>query len=178
MDRSYDLDRALQFYQANLGVINTVSSTRSQALGELNTAIGLQRADLEERRGLFEDCENFGANERVYIHVTGEVTNQTRFVMSYNVQVILVDVLYDGDGFPTTSGDAKQIEVLRASESGCLTAWNLDANNAANFAIATRMNLVPNDVIFVEEQIITKWSRALAQLFPTLINLGSQTLVP
>ena len=98
--------------------------------------------------------------------------------MPYNVQVTLADVLYDGGGFPTTTGDAKQIYVLRASASGRLTASNLDANNAANFATATRMNLVPNDVIFVEEQIITKWSRALAQLFPTLINLGSQTLVP
>jgi polysaccharide export outer membrane protein len=54
-----------------------------------------------------------------------------------------------------------------------VTAWNLDARNAAAFTLATRFEMRPDDIVFVAPQPITTWNRALQQLFPTLINLGA-----
>jgi polysaccharide export outer membrane protein len=67
-----------------------------------------------------------------------------------------------------------QIYVLRASadprEFGAVTAWHLDARNAANLAMMTRFELRPDDIVFVAQQPITKWNRALSQLLPSVLN--------
>ena len=67
-----------------------------------------------------------------------------------------------------------QIYVLRASddprEFGAVTAWNLDASNATNFTLAARFELRPNDVVFVAEQPVTRWSRVIRQITPSLIT--------
>ena len=58
-------------------------------------------------------------------------------------------------------------------EFGALTAWQLDGRNAANFLLATRFQLRPNDVIFVAEQPVTKWNRVITQITPSLINTAA-----
>ncbi len=55
-----------------------------------------------------------------------------------------------------------------------MTAWHLDASNAVNFVIATRFELRPSDIVFVSQQPVTRWNRAIAQILPTL-GLGRQT---
>jgi len=35
--------------------------------------------------------------------------------------------------------------------------------------LATRFEMRPNDIVFVEEQPITKWNRAIQQVIPSLI---------
>jgi polysaccharide biosynthesis/export protein len=86
----------------------------------------------------------------------------------------LADVIYDNGGFPTATGDASQIYVLRAStdprEFGAVTAYHLDARNAVAITLATRFEMRPNDIVFIEEQVITSWNRALNQLLPSLFN--------
>jgi polysaccharide export outer membrane protein len=54
-----------------------------------------------------------------------------------------------------------------------VTAYHLDARNAVNLVLATRFEMRPNDIVFVEEQPITKWNRALQQAFPTLLNTAA-----
>ena len=60
---------------------------------------------------------------------------------------------------------------------GAITAYHLNARNAADMILATRFQLRPNDVIFIKEQPITQWNRALQQLFPTLINTAAQQVL-
>jgi polysaccharide export outer membrane protein len=55
---------------------------------------------------------------------------------------------------------------------GAVTAWHLDASNAVNLIVATRMEMRPNDVIFIAEQPITRWNRVIQQFVPTLITSG------
>ena len=55
---------------------------------------------------------------------------------------------------------------------GQVTAWHLNAENVINITLATRLEMRPNDIIFIEEQPITKWSRAFQQAFPILVNKG------
>ena len=86
----------------------------------------------------------------------------------------VADVLFheDGGGINIQFGDFGEIYVLRAESdpqrNGGLTAFHLDAGNAVNLAVATRLEIRPNDVVFVAEQPITSWNRALSQILPQL----------
>lgn len=171
VDTTYDLDRAMDFYKSRIDVISLRSSARTTALSALQSEIGLRRAALQERRDLFTAREALGAADRDYVYLTGEVTKQSRVPLPYNRQATLADVLYGEGGFSTKTGNPAEIYVLRSTDgSGNVTAYHLNAKNAVNLVLATQMQMRPNDVVFVEEQPITKWSRALQQLFPVLIN--------
>jgi polysaccharide export outer membrane protein len=65
--------------------------------------------------------------------------------------------------------------VQRGSENanGAVTAWHLNARDVTNITLATRMKMLPNDIVFIAEQPITKWNRAFQQIFSTLISTGA-----
>jgi polysaccharide export outer membrane protein len=54
-------------------------------------------------------------------------------------------------------------------EYDSITAWNLDARNAAALLLATRFELHANDVIFIAAQPVTHWSNVINALTPSLI---------
>jgi polysaccharide export outer membrane protein len=174
VDTSYDLDRALEFYQRQIDVIALRRSDRTAALNELTTEIGIQRDALNEQRSNFMARADLGAEERDYVYLAGEFQRQSRWAMPYGQVPHLADVIFDNGGFPTATGDASQIYVLRAStdprEFGAVTAWHLDARNPVAMTLATRFEMRPNDIVFIEEQVITSWNRALNQLLPSLFN--------
>lgn len=98
---------------------------------------------------------------------------QSRFALPFEQTATLADALYDeGSGFDTTVADVRQIYVLRASddprEFGAVTAWQLDASNAVNLTLATRFELRPDDIIFIAEQPVTRWNRAISQILPSI----------
>ncbi|MEO0633796.1 MAG: hypothetical protein AAFY52_06655 [Pseudomonadota bacterium] len=70
-----------------------------------------------------------------------------------------------------------QIYVLRSApdprDFGAVTAWHLDARNAANLTMAARFELRPNDVVFVAEQPVTRWGRVITQITPSLLTTGA-----
>ncbi|MEL7115634.1 MAG: polysaccharide biosynthesis/export family protein [Pseudomonadota bacterium] len=174
VDTTYDLDRALAFYQQQIGVISLRAGARSTALQALVTEINIRRQALEERRANFEALMSLDAVERDYVYLTGEVSQQARVALPFERMATLADVLYDEGGFDNTTGDPSEIYVLRSgvpsAGPGVVTAYHLDAKNAAHIIIATKMEMRPNDVVFIEEQPITKWGRSLQQLFPVLIS--------
>lgn len=174
VDTTYDLDRAQAFYESQINVIALRRADRTAALSELQTEIGLRRAALAEQRELFTVRESLGANERDFVYLTGEVANQSRWPLPFGQQATLADVLYDSGGFDTATGNPAQIYVLRAStnpaEFGAVTAWHLDARNAVAFTLATRFEMRPDDIVFIEEQPITRWNRAIQQSIPSLIT--------
>lgn len=180
VDTTYDLDRALSFYKQRLDVISLRSGARNDALNALTTEVGLRRAALNERRENFKARTELDAEDRDYVYLAGEVKEQSRYALPYGRQASLADVLYANGGFSTETGDPAEIYVLRAATQkgrvGEITAWHLDAENAANIIIATRMQMRPNDVVFIEEQPITKWGRALQQGFPLLLTGAASTV--
>lgn len=179
LDTSYDLDRALAFYKTQLDVISLRNNSRRQTLDAIESEINLRRASLQERRELFRAREVLGAVERDYVYLTGEVKEQSRFPLPFGHQASLADVLYGEGGFDNTTGDPSAIYVLRsASKTGPeVIAYHLDASNAVNLTLATKFEMRPDDVVFIEEQPITKWNRALQQIFPTLLNTASAAAV-
>ncbi len=174
VDTTYDVDRAFEFYRQEVDVIRLRSQARLDTLNMMNTEMQMRRSMLEERRNNFQARQEFGAEARDYIFLAGEVETPGRFPLPYEQQATLADILYGGGGIPTETGDASNIYVLRPSQDpadfGAVTAWHLDARNTINMTLATRMQMRPNDIVFVEEQPITKWNRVVRQFVPSLLT--------
>lgn len=176
VDTEYELDRAQAYFEQQIKLIEARQRTRQTALEELKTEVNLRRAELEEARTNYQLRTELGADNRHYVYLTGEVRTQSRFALPYESTAHLADALFDSArGVEPESGDISQIYVLRASndprEFGAVTAWHLDARNAANYALTAQFELRPDDVVFIAQQPITKWNRAVSQLVPSLINV-------
>jgi polysaccharide export outer membrane protein len=173
VDTTYDLDRAFEFYQREIDIISLRNQARTDTISRMQAEIGMRRGTLEEKRSNFQARMEFGAEARDYIYLAGEVEQQARVPLPYAQQATLADVLYGEGGIPTRTGNPGNIYVLRPSadpaEFGAVTAWHLDAQNAINITLAARMQMRPNDIVFVEEQPITKWNRVVQQIVPSLL---------
>ena len=174
VDTTYDLDRAFEFYRQEVDVIRLRSQARKDVLDAMSTEYALRRGILDERRDNFRAREEFGAEPRDYVYLAGEVKSQNRVPLPYEQKATLADVLYGEGGFPTTTGNPGNIYVLRPStdptEFGAVTAWHLNAKNSVNLTLATRFEMRPDDIVFIEEQPITKWNRVVQQFVPSLLT--------
>jgi polysaccharide export outer membrane protein len=172
VDTSFDLDAAEAYFEEQITLIQVRQQARTQALQELQFEMSLRRDALEEQRSNFRDRLEFGAEGRDYVYVIGEVRTQSRFALPYNNTAVLADALLENGGVTPATGNPGQIYVLRGAQDprdfASITALHLDATNAVNFLLATRLELRRGDVIFVAEQPITRWNRALQQVIPTL----------
>ena len=128
---------------------------------------------LQTERDIFKDRLELGAVERAYAYVTGEVRQTKRIALPFEQTASLADALFDDVGLSIQSADYEEIYVLRPAtnpaEAGGITAYNLDAANAVNLALAAQFELRPNDVIFVAEQPITSWNRVISQALPNIL---------
>ncbi len=177
VDTEFDLAQAESYFAEQIQLASFRNSSRQQALSELQTAVSLRRADMAEARANFQSRIDLDSVDRDYVYLTGEVGKQGRYPLPFDHKAVLADAIWgQGSGLPTTTANVAQIYVLRGStdprEFGATTAWQLDARNAANLILATRFELRPNDVVFVAEQPVTRWSRVVTQITPSLIGLG------
>jgi polysaccharide export outer membrane protein len=137
---------------------------------------------LADQRALFKERLELGAVERHYAYRAGEVRMPGRMPLPFERSMNLADVLFEEGGINTQFADYAEIYVLRAEtdpqRNGGLTAFHLDAENAANLAVATRLEIRPNDVVFVAEQPVTSWNRAFSQILPQLFVSAATRLAP
>ncbi len=177
VDTAYDLDRAMAYYEEQISRANYTRQARADAVAELQAEVSIRRDALDESRQNFRDRLEFGAADRDYVYVVGEVGEPGRFPLPFENRASLADALFERGGVAELSGDPSEIYLLRASGSGTslgdIIAYRLDTTNAANFVLATRMELRPSDVVFVAEQPITRWNRVISQILPS-ISLADQ----
>jgi polysaccharide export outer membrane protein len=171
VDTRYDLNHAQDYFQQQLLLVETRQRARQSALEELQTEVALRRDNLNDARDNFIKRVELGAENRDYVYLTGEVTAQSRFALPFEAKAKLADALFDAGGVSVGTGDVSQIYVLRASTNteapGGITAWHLNARLATNFVYATSFELRPNDIMFVAQQPVTRWDRALSQAIPS-----------
>ena len=174
VDTTYDLGRAQAFFQEQILLTNFRQSARVQAVNQLRAEISLRQTEIAEAQGRFDRALQLGAVDMDYVYLAGEVGNQSRVSLPFEQTASLADVLYgEGGGFQTRQGNPRHIYVLRGASDprdfAGLTAYNLDASNAANLLLATRFQLRPNDVIFIAEQPVTRWNRAVSLIIPSFV---------
>jgi len=168
-------ERAQQLFQEQLNLrqqqINE-ATFRFQALTAENQATQNEISKLEIERQIFKDRVELGAVKRDYAYLTGEAVVPLRFPLPFETKATLADVLFENRGLNINFADYSEIYVLRRStnpeEAGSVTAYNLDASNAANLALASMFDIHAGDVVFVAEQPITAWNRTISQALPNL----------
>ena len=82
----------------------------------------------------------------------------------------LADVLFTSGG-PLSASSAKRSEVYLLRGSNPVVAYHLDAQNPTRLIVADAMELRPNDILFVAEQPIISFNRALATIVPLRVLL-------
>lgn len=172
VDDAYDLVQAQAFYEQKINVLDLRQRARNSAITELQAEVGMRRSELAERRSTFDARLEKGAVDRDHVFLMGEVEKQSRVPLPFENDITLAEVLLDVGGFSTATGNPSQIYVLRSDESNRVVAYHLDARNIVNMTMATRLEMRPNDIVFIKAQPITTWGRALQQALPTLFNAG------
>ncbi|MFA8441957.1 polysaccharide biosynthesis/export family protein [Yoonia sp.] len=175
VDTEFELEKARAFFAEQITLAQFRQQSRVQALAELTAEVDLRRAALAETRANFQSRIALDAVARDYVYLTGEVAKPGRFPLPFGRHATLADALYADGGFSTETGNPGQIYVLRSTveDLGAVTAWHLDARSVSNLLVATRFNLLPNDIVFIAEQPVTRWNRVVQQLVPSLITTGA-----
>ena len=179
VDTAYDFEQAQAYFEEVIARAEFSRAARADAIRQLETEVSIRRGALEESRQNFRDRLEFGAEGQDYVYIAGEVGTPGRFALPFENRAYLADALFDAGGWNERTGDPSQIYLLRVQEDsatsvGAVTAYRLDARNAANLVMATRMELRPGDIIFVAEQPVTRWNRVIDQITPSIINLGAR----
>ena len=131
----------------------------------------------ELARGDFQARLDADAVQRDFVYLTGEVTEQGRFPLPFGRQASLADALYSQRGALPDTGNPAEIYLLRGHINGEVTAYHLDGRNPVNLLNATKLELRPNDIVFVSQQPVTRWNRVVQQLVPSLITFGTATVL-
>lgn len=173
VDTSYQLEQAQNYFAEQITLLQLRQETRSQALSQLQAEINLRRDALSEARTSFQARLEADAVERDYVYLTGEVTLQGRFPLPFGRQASLADALFVQGGPLPATGNPAEIYLLRGNKHNRVTAFHLDGSNPINMINATKLQLRPNDIVFVSEQPVTRWSRVMEQLVPSLIIAGA-----
>ncbi|TDE38861.1 polysaccharide biosynthesis/export family protein [Antarcticimicrobium sediminis] len=177
LDTTFELEQAQSYFEQQITVSQFKQNARTQALQELQAAVSLRRGELDEQRGNFASRMQLDAVDRDYVYLTGEVAKQSRVPLPFNHDATLADVVYGQGGFPNREANPKQFYVLRGSDNPAehfgLTAYQLDARMVANLLLAARFKMRPNDIVFIAEQPVTKWSRVVSQITPGLITTAA-----
>lgn len=177
VDTTFDLEQAQAYFEEIIQRANYTQSARANAISALQTEVAIRRGALEESRQNFRDRVEFGAEGGEFVYLAGEVTTPGRFQLPFENRAVLADALFNAGGWSVGTGNPGQIYLMRAQKNtaynNIVTAYHLDGANAANLVLATRLELRPGDVIFVAEQPVTRWSRVITQITPTIINLGA-----
>ena len=141
---------------------------------EYDRILGLRQEARAKRLAELELQNRTQANiAREYVYIIGEVLQQSRYTLPFEHKAVLADALLESSGgVSSLTGNPQQIYVLRGGGDlenfAPITALHLDAKNAANFLLATRLELRPKDVVFVGTQPITNWNRMINQIIPSL----------
>ena len=177
LDPGFDLQAAQDYFQQEIQLRELRANARATALSELQVAIDLTRSRSEEERSNFERRVALGDDPRPAVYIVGEVANPRAVPVPFGQDLYLADVLLGEGGVPIETGDFAHVYVLRRAEDGVSSvAYRLDARNVVNLILAAEFELRPRDIIFVAEQRITRWNRALAQSLPSVLSSAASGL--
>ena len=97
--------------------------------------------------------------------IVGEVIKPRLYQLSPSERKTLSDALYSDETFDLITSDTSQIYLLRPKSEKKITAFHLDASDPSRLLLAAKMELRPNDIIYVAPQPVTNYNRALTQIF-------------
>lgn len=123
---------------------------------------------------LLQDGDILNVPERRYnkLFVLGEVAQPQSILLPYG-DYSLSEALSDAGGLNPVTSNGGQVYVLRASDSGRPQVWHLNANSPDALVLADEFQLQARDVVFVDAASVTRWSRVLNQILPSVSGAGT-----
>ena len=140
-------------------------------LDELNRQNNSQLPNVYLKAG---DQLHLPYNDRKRIYVMGEV-NQPR-ALSFKARTMnLSDVLGTVGGLNQTTSNGNAVYVIRGVENldkEPAKIFQLEAESPSAMALATRFDVLAQDVVYVGPANITRWNRFISQLVPSASIIG------
>jgi polysaccharide export outer membrane protein len=110
------------------------------------------------------------------IYVMGEVTRPGTLPLVHG-NLSLAQALSESGGIQGGSADARSIYVIRqGSVANSVDVFHLDARNPTAMVLADRFILGPRDIVYVDAGTLTRFSRVMNMLVPTVTAVSSTTL--
>ena len=106
------------------------------------------------------------AREDSKVFVLGEVTRPTTLFIR-NGELSLNEALGDAGGVNQSTGDGKQLYVVRNVASDKHEIFHLDISNPAAYAMAENFELKAKDVVFVDTAAVVRWGRVINNIVPS-----------
>jgi len=112
------------------------------------------------------------------VYVLGEVMRPAAQPLR-NGRMTLNQALGEAGGVSTTSGNPRQIYVVRAKGEGQPDIYHLDASSPVSYALAEGFELKARDVVYVDPAPLVRWSRVINLILPSaqVMNVGSEISV-
>jgi polysaccharide export outer membrane protein len=98
------------------------------------------------------------------VFVSGEVVRPMALTM-HNGRLTLNEALGETGGISPTTGDARQVYVVRKGQDGT-RVFQLDARKTGALAMAEAFELHPKDLVYVAASPLANWHRKLSMIFP------------
>jgi polysaccharide export outer membrane protein len=102
------------------------------------------------------------------VFVSGEVTVPRALIM-HNGHLTLNEALGESGGINVTTGDGRQIYVVRKTTKEPVV-YQLDATLPSAMATAEDFELDPKDVVYVAPNGLANWHRGISLLFPSALS--------
>jgi polysaccharide biosynthesis/export protein len=158
---------------------SNVNLSRDGRVYRLNLQALYENGDLSQNWLLKEDdVINVNDRNRNKVFVVGEVRQQAARLMVKG-RMTLAEALY-GTGGPGVTGEIGGFEPQIANVAKIYvirgdflapSIYKLDAGSADALLLASHFQLKPRDVVFVSTYEVSRWSRLMAQIVPTVTSL-------
>lgn len=144
---------------------DTTTSVDMQQLSEL----GINPARILLTKG---DMVRVLNKEDSKVYILGEVTRPVAQPLR-NGRLSLNEALGEAGGISTTTGDPRQVYVVRAVPDGEPEIYHLDASSAIAYALAEGFALKPRDVVYVDPVPVVQWNRVISQILPSALAINN-----
>nr|WP_319566135.1 polysaccharide biosynthesis/export family protein [uncultured Rhodoferax sp.] len=104
--------------------------------------------------------------EEAKVFVMGEVLRPSTQTLR-NGRLTLNEALGEAGGVSQTSGDPRQIFVVRAANTDLPEIYHLDAQSPTAFALAEGFELKARDVVYVDPVPLVRWNRVISLILPS-----------
>jgi polysaccharide export outer membrane protein len=146
---------------------SALALTRDGATTRINlqqlTAQGVNPANILLASG---DMLRVPSRDESRVFVLGEVPRAGAQSLR-NGRLSLNEALGDAGGINPTSGDPRQVYVIRNGAAGNPQIFHLDARTAVAYALAEGFELQARDVVFVDPVPLVSWNRVISLILPS-----------
>ncbi len=127
------------------------------------TALGINPSSILLGSG---DLVRVLSREDSKVYVMGEVTRPLAQPLRSG-RLTLNEALGEAGGVSPTSGDPRQIYVVRSAPDGQPEIYHLDARSPVAYALAEGFELKSRDVVYVDPSSLVRWNRVISLILPS-----------